>query len=447
MAEQQPPSGARTVLTRLSGFTFLPLIGLVLPLVLLPAMGTVVGPVGWASGISGIAVGSFASAVILWGWNVDGPVAIARATSDAERAAVYGRSIRSRVLLSLLVMPLAMAVAALVSGPDFRGVGAATALATATAGLSPAFYGIGAGRPTLLALYDTLPRALGTIAAVPLVVLTRSLWPYPVTAIVATVVALVLFQRQHAPGERWLPLPLGSVAADLKGQRHTAGYNLAGAAYAVTPVPIAQSTVPGVPSAPLGTTDQLYRYGLFGAIALGNALQAWTLEPGIANRRRRHVAAIWAHLALGVIGLVVLVWLGPIVGDLVSQGAGVPTRDLCFVYGLAFACLSLATPLSRNLLIPAGEQALVLKTTIISAVVGVAAMVFAGLVHDVRGIAIGMALSELAMLVMLLPPALRVLDEVAPPAAGNPAPEPPAPQPSASEASAPEASAPEASDG
>ncbi len=414
MAEAPAPSGAKTVLTRLSGFTILPLIGLVVPLLLLPFMKDVVGAVGWSSAISGMAIGSFAAALIQWGWNVDGPVAIARSTSDEERSAIYGRSLRSRLLLAVVVVPLAMAIAALVSASGFSAAGAATALATATAGLSPAFFGIGAGRPTLLALYDTLPRALGVVVALPFVVLLKSLWPYPAVTVISVVTALVLFHRRVTPGQRWFPLPLGPVIDDLKAQRHTAGYNLAGAAYAATPVPIASATIPGAPSAPLATTDQLYRYGLFGVIALGNALQAWTLEPGIPNRRRRHLAALWAHLALGLVGIAVIVMLGPPVGAILSGGAAVPTRDLCFVYGLAFACLSVATPLSRNLLIPAGEQALVLKTTVIAAVVGVAAMLFAGFVDDVRGIALGMALSELAMLVLLFPPAMRVLNDEIP---------------------------------
>lgn len=403
-------TGPLPVLTRLAGFTVLPLLALVMPLLLMPIIGTLVGDAGWSSALAGQAIGTIASVVVLWGWNVDGTVLIARATSPDARAEVYARSVRTRLLLAAVVVPVAVGAAALVARPGFAGEAVALTVAYALLGLSPAWYGIGAGQPLLLGLYDTLPRFVATVAAAPLLLVTRSLWPFPVLMAATTAVALGLFHRRFASGRPWFPRPLRATLADLAAQRHTAGINLAGQVYAQTPTPIATATLPALASGPLATADQLYRLGLFSAVALGNAFQGWTLEPGVPDRRRRHLAAIAAHAGLGVAGVVVLVVLGPPVGLWLSAGAAPATVTLCFAYGLAFAFLSAATPLIRNLLIPAGRQPLVLRATLAAAAVGLLTMVGFGLAGSAEGVAFGMAASELAMLLQLLPPALRVLN-------------------------------------
>ncbi len=403
--------GALPVLTRLAGFAVLPLLALVVPFLLMPIIGTRVGPEGWSSAIAGQSIGTIASVLVLWGWNVDGTVQIAQAASEDARAEVYARSVRTRLLLSAVVLPLAVVAAALVARPGFGGEAAAMTVGYGLLGLSPAWYGIGAGRPLLLGLYDTLPRFVATVASAPLLLATGSLWPFPVLMAATTAVTLWLFHRRFAPGRPWFPRRVGRTLAELAAQRHTAGINLAGQVYAQTPTPIATATLPALASGPLATTDALYRLGLFSAVALGNAFQGWTLERGVADPRRRHLAAIAAHAALGAAGVVVLVVLGPPISPLLSADAAPATATLCLAYGLAFAFLSTATPLIRNLLIPAGRQPLVLRATLVAAVLGLAVMLACGLAGWAEGVAAGMAASELAMLLMLLRPALRVLNE------------------------------------
>lgn len=403
----------RTVIMRLSGFTFLPLLSLVIPLVLLPVMANVVGSAGWGSALAGQAIGTFASAVVLWGWNVEGPILIAKAVHREERAAVYARSVQMRLLQLVLVSPIALLVAWLVAVPGHAAAAMSMALATTLIGMSPSFYGIGAGQPTLLAWYDTFPRSLAVLVTVPFLMLTQNMWTYPAAQGLTMLVSLVLFHRRYAARHRWLPDLSGETLRQIWAQRRLAGYQLAGQAYAATPTPIANATLPAQ-TGPLATTDQLYRYGLFTVAAMGNAFQAWTLEPTAPNPRRRHLAAVWAHLGLGVIGLLVLVVAGPPVGSLISSGRAPATTELCLLYGLAFVFISVATPFTRNLLVPAGRDRLVLNATIVSAIVGVTTMLVAGRLGSPAGIAAGMAASELLVLLILAPPALRLLNRAAP---------------------------------
>jgi hypothetical protein len=399
----------KTVLVRLSGFALLPLLSLITPLLLLPTVSSVVGSHGVSSVISGQAIGGFAATLLIWGWNVDGPVAAARATTDEERAAIYSRSIRTRLLLLIVVLPATAIVSTLIAihgfGPDAAYMGIANALA----GLSPAWFCIGLGKPRLLALYDTLPRVLATVISAPLIFLTQSLWSYGIAMVLASIVSLTLFHHRYSPSQRWLPRPIRDTLHDLGAQAHTAGISLMGNAYASTPAPIATATSSPIASGSLSTADTLYRFGIFSVTALGNAFQGWTIEPGIAAPYRRHLAAVAAHSALGLAGLAVITTLGPFASSLLFAGKAQATTVLCLYYGLAFFFLSVSTPLIRNLLIPAARQALVLRWTTVSAVFGLAAMLTVGLTGHTTLIPLGMAASEAILCFGLLWPALRCL--------------------------------------
>ena len=399
----------KTVLLRLSGFTVLPLLSLITPLLLIPVISTVVGGDGISSVLSGQAIGTFAATVLMWGWNVDGPVAVARATREDERAHVYARSIRTRLLLLGVVMPASAVVTALVAVPAYRWEAVAMAWAVAFAGMSPSWFCIGLGQPRLLALYDTVPRFLATAATAPILLVTHQLWFYTALVAVASVVALVAFHLKFSPGQRWLPTNARASLRELAAQGRTAGISLAGNAYASTPTPIATASTSPAASGSLATADTLYRFGLFTVIALGNAFQGWTIEHGATNRRQRHLAAIIAHAGLGVIGAVILTLAGPFVSSLLFVGKAQATTELCLYFGLAFLFLSASTPFIRNLLIPAGRQNLVLTWTLVSAGFGVLAMIWAGAAGNAPGIALGMALSEAVLFVTLLIPGWKLI--------------------------------------
>lgn len=399
----------KTVLLRLSGFAALPLLSLITPLLLLPVISSIVGGEGVSSVISGQAIGTFAATVLLWGWNVDGPVAIARAANAHDRGMIYLRSVRTRLLLLVVVLPLAAGFAALVAVPQFRAEAAAMSLAVALTGLSPAWFCIGLGQPKLLALFDTVPRFVATIVAAPVLLLTHQLWHYTALLAFTTIMAMMMFHRRFSPGGQWLPVNAKESLRELKKQGRTAGISLAGNAYASTPSPIATATTSPQASGSLATADTLYRFGLFTVIALGNAFQAWTIEPGASDTRRRHLVAIWSHAGLGVLGAGILTLLGPFASSLLFAGKIQATTELCAYFGISFIFLSASTPFIRNLLIPAGQQPLVLRWTLISAGLGVAVMVFAGINGNVPGIALGMALSEGVLFGALLFPGLKHL--------------------------------------
>lgn len=400
----------RPVLFRLAGFTLLPLLALVLPFLLLPVVSRVVGAAGWSSITSGQAIGIFASTIILWSWNISGPVEIARAGAFPLRAALYSRSVRSRILLAVVVLPVMSVIVALVAREGFRLDAITMAWATALTGFSPAWYGIGTGQPRILAVYDTLPRFFAAIISAPVILLTGQVWTYGLVSVFTTLVALIAFHRRFGEPRTWLPRSPRNVVREIVPTAGTAGINFTGSAYGSSPVPIATATVPSAAAtAGFASADAIYRLGLFTIVALGNTFQGWTLEHDAADPRRRHFAAMAAHAALGLAGGIFLTLFGPWVSGVMFGEAVRADTLTCLFYGVSFFFISSSTPLIRNVLIPAQRQKSVLMWTAVSAVVGVLLMVAAGLAANVPGIALGMAVSEALLFLGLLRPSLRIL--------------------------------------
>ncbi|MGK3957254.1 polysaccharide biosynthesis protein [Arthrobacter sp. R4] len=400
----------KTVVLRLAGFTLLPLLALVLPFLLLPVVSRVVGPDGWSSITAGQAIGVFAATVILWSWNISGPVEIARTAGEQSRAGIYSRSMRSRLLIAALVFPLMSLLVVLIAHDGFRLDAVTMAWATALTGFSPAWYGIGAGNPRILAIYDTVPRFLAAVLSAPLIILSSQVWLYGLISIFTTGIALMAFQRRFGEAGSWFPRNPAKVVREILPGGGVAAISFSGNAYASSPVPIATATIP-VASATAGfsSADTIYRLGLFSIVAVGNTFQGWTLERDAADPRRRHFVAIYAHVLLGALGAAFLTALGPWASGLIFGEALKADTLTSLFYGLSFFFLSASTPLIRNVLIPAGRQRTVLLWTAISAVVGVLLMVAAGVLGNIPGIALGMAVSEALLLLGLLVPALALL--------------------------------------
>lgn len=398
----------KAVLLRLAGFTGLPLLSLVTPFLLIPVVAHVAGAGGWSSVAAGQATGAFGGAVIAWGWNTLGPVEIAQNPAPQHRAEVYRESIRTRLVLSAVVVPFVFALAWSLAAPEHRLDAAAMSMTTTVAGMSPAWFCIGAGKPTLLALFDTMPRVVATVLAVPVILMTSQIWLYGAILVVAVIASLMVFHRIAVPERGRTFASWRGTLKHLRGQFGPAAISLSGTTYAATPLPIGQAFVPSTVMAGFSSADTVYRFGLFSVMALGNTFQGWTLEPQEASPRKRHGAAIASHVVLGVAGAALLTFLGPLATSLIfgaDKSAGMAT---CASYGLSFLFISASTPFIRNLLLPQGRQRLILAWTLISAIVGVTLMFVAATRGWVDGIALSMALSEAILFLGLLIPGLRL---------------------------------------
>lgn len=387
----------RVVFVRLAGFVGLPLISLVTPFVLLPIMARISGAEGWSSVVAGQAVGAFGATVIAWGWGLKGPVEVAQNPDQSFRAELYRESLRSRLALALIVFPVVSVISATIATPEMRLDAVAMSWTTAIAGLSPSWFCIGVGRPVLLALYDTAPRVLATLLAVPIILYTREISLYAPLLVGAVVVSLIAFHFRIVPEGVGTFSQWGRTRITLKEQFSSAVISASGASYAATPVPIAQSFTAPAAAAGFGSADTIYRLGLFSVMALGNAFQGWTLEKDLSSSRMRHRTAVIAHGLLGICGGLFLTLLGPFISEILFGTAVRAPFLTCLFFGVSFLFISASSPFIRNILIPAGRQRFVLSWTFISAVIGVSSMIMAGLAEWSPGIALGMAVSEMVL--------------------------------------------------
>lgn len=261
----------KQLLAKLLGFTGFPLLALAIPIILFPVVARLTDEAGWSSVLAGQAIGTFAGTLVLWGWNIEGPVRIARSAHPTDRAAIYMDSLRTRIVLLIVVVPIVTLLVALVSTPSSFVDALSMALAAMLAGVSPAWFCIGLGKPRFLAQYDTIPRVIATLLATPLLLLTRQIWIFPVLLVLAISLALVLFHRRIGAEGGWLPESISGALKEIRRQLSTAGINVAANIYASSPVPIAAGTrVPDVAAAGFGSADQIFRYGTFAIAALGN---------------------------------------------------------------------------------------------------------------------------------------------------------------------------------
>ncbi len=397
----------RSLMLRLAGFTGAPILSAFAPFIILPVISRVVGPDGWANFSAGQSIGILGMVGVLFGWGIVGPVRVARASDARERVIVLHESIHSRLVTAVIALPVVVGATYVVSGPDYRLESIAIAVAMAAGGFTPAWFCIGEGNPRGLMYFDALPKLAASLVAVPIVALTGAVLWYPVLLagftlpMYAVHARITAFADVRADGMNRQLIPI------LRTLAPTAAIDATGNAYGSTAIPIATAGLSPSDASSFASADRAYRIGILAVVAIANAFQAWVLDPQASDARARNRAAILAHVGLGIVGGASIALLGPWATGILF-GAAVAAQPLpSLLFGVAFLCISSATPLIRNLLIPGHRVKTVLSATIVAAVVGLVVMITGSAIGSPSIIALGVAASELAALVVLAVPAIR----------------------------------------
>jgi O-antigen/teichoic acid export membrane protein len=399
-----------SLLRRFVGFTTIPMVSFVAPLILLPIVSRIGGVDGWASIGIGQSLGGFGAIVTSYGWNVIGSARVAIDRDDETRRTIYAQSLWNRGIVFVFAVAAVGSVAFLISAPEYRWVGALTATASSFGGLSISWFGVGTSSSQLILKYEAIPSALAVLVAIPLLLYSRQLVFFPIVTIVGAVSGLVLmylamYRRQPPPPPR--SLRLGRIFRSNMGP---ALIDATGAAYTSATVPLSSTFGTISDAAGVTSADKVYRLGLMAIMITGNALQGWVLEVSPAEGRiRRQLVGVVTHLLVGLVGLAVLLFGGRLIAGAFLGSHVVPPEQIFVWYGLAYFCVSTSTPLIRNVLIPAGRTRIVLAATVTSAMVGISSMVIFGLVLGSIGVIMAFALSEFIVIAVLTWPATKVL--------------------------------------
>ena len=370
----------------------------------MPLVARLGGPDGWSSIAVAQAIGMFCGVITSFGSNVAGAAHIALAESAIDKLNVYTLSFWSRLPIFIATITAGTVVSWVLSAPGHELDSALMCIGMGIAGLSMAWYGIGSGSPTLLILFEAVPRVGFVIVCIPLMLITGQIFLYPLAVILGTVLGLVLLHRRLFG--RMCPLFPGfrSIGGALSRNAKHAAIDGAGSVYVSAPLPLVGSMAGTIQTASFASSNQLFRYGLFVIVAASNTLQSWVLTPGSKSKAYKHLTAILIHLGIGGCGFLVLYAGGDFLTGILFGPELAGQQTVLFWYGVAYFSVSVSTPLIRNILIPGGRAGSILLTINIAAVVGLAGMLVLGKALGPVGVAASYAASEtLVMLVLAIP--------------------------------------------
>ncbi|SIS16249.1 hypothetical protein [Microbacterium sp. RURRCA19A] len=361
----------KVLLARLLGFGSLPLLASLAPLLLLGVVSRASTLDQWAALNIGQAIGSFATAATMFGWQVVGPPAVALTPSEHGRRTTYASSWWLRLGVFGVVTPAAVALSVVTSPGGTGGLAALMCVAAAMSGLSMTWYAIGVGRARLITGFEVFPRMLSLAVGAGLVAVTREPSWYPAAIVGGIVVALTVFHRRYFSWS--IPPWPGATAlrAAVRTSAPGAGVLMLAGVRSAAPVPAATLVGATGSVAFLASADRLYRYSLFSVSALGDALQNWVLERGGRGRRQR--VALVLHGALGVGGALGLAVLGPWTTGVLWGAHVASPPDFFRGYAVAFFFVSVGTPLVRNILVPRARTGWVLLSDAAGLVCGAGA--------------------------------------------------------------------------
>lgn len=393
---------ASTLRSRLFGFTLIPAIAAVSPLVVLPAVSRSAGEDGWASAIAGESIGTFAAIAVAYGWTTVGPALIANTTDSIRRGRLYRDAVVVRLAMSAIALPLLVVLCFVVAAPGHALLATLMGLQGALIGLSFTWFAVGVGDPRSILFYDAIPRLCVATAAMLAITNGMPVEVYPLAGILVTVIGtsaytLGLLRRYPSP---WPPLRevpgLFRVGAPVALNDGALG------AYSSVPMPLVNTIASGSAAAGFASADKLAKLGQFLPLTLANALQSWTAEVHGDERGKRLRIALLMHGGFGALGAVVLGLAGPPVTALLFGQPAAATLGVCFALGAGFAMFSLRTSMTRHVLFPAGEQKRVMGATLIATAIGVPAMLIGAWAWGPLGVAFGYAATETVSTVLLV---------------------------------------------
>lgn len=399
-------SSVRTLTRRGFGFVAVPIVSLLTPLLVLPLLARAATIDEFASIALGQSVGMVASLALSYGWTVTGPADVAR-VPEHERPGLWLDSVRMRSLaFAVLLVPTA-GIAYLVD-PSRDALAPTMAVALLLAGFSPAWYGIGQGQPSIVILYDAIPRTAGNVVGVLLAVAFDHLYLYAIVLGLFTILPVGVLHRSLTRGlDR---AALGARTVTLRSNLAPTLTELIAGLYSMGSTALVGASVssPQV-IAVFSGAERFTRTGAASIAVTSSVLTAWVAEAKGAVFRKRVGVSLGVHLVLGVAGALALGFLGPAMSALLL---GEPLRmDTAtgFAFGVFFLGWSLETVTARHVLAARRRTTSLLASTIIGSAVGCVAIVVGGQQWGTAGAASGLAIGIFTILAVQMPVAYDVV--------------------------------------
>ena len=304
---------------RLGLFGVSVLLNGVISLITIPIVIAVAGANPWASMATGQSIGNSIGVLVAFGWALTGPASIAMAPVD-RRPGLFLDSLFSRgaILLPLILVQALVTIAIV---PHAKFVAFVAGLGMTLAGVSANWYFTGESRPGRFLLLDTVPRVLGTVSGLLLVVLTDKLLFFALAQLAGSLLALavssyVIFRGQHLDfreAARWR-----NIVARLAEQRH--GVVATGLYAGLTPAILGIVAVAAPASLPLFVlADRLSKFVGMATAPLIQVFQGWVPAASGPELLRRISLSARITVALGLLAGAVYAALLPLFSELLTH--------------------------------------------------------------------------------------------------------------------------------
>ncbi|RLP77809.1 glycosyltransferase [Mycetocola tolaasinivorans] len=378
------------------GFSMLPAITALIPIITIPAITSTTGAAGWVAVAIGQSVGGVGAVVVELGWSAMGSQRVSRQShGNARQNAALALTLR--LVVSLPIAALSGVIAALIS-PEHAAESAGVAMATALAANNLVWFFVGIGKPRLILFTDALPRAILALVSVWAVYATGSLWPYVITLLVANLASVFL----------------GSMALGLR-PRHMAGFTvvrmlvalrfhtvvltarLLSATYIVLPTTLVSLVSPSS-VAVFSAADRLQRMALNALSSLPNTFQSWVGKNQRDERVRRSFLAIAVNTGFGIVAGTLFALFAPWLSHVLFSGVATVEPAFAVVCGFIIltTCISRTT---GGIMLPAlGRMRALTVSAASGLVVGVPTILIGASLFGAAGALIGALISEVTVL-------------------------------------------------
>ncbi|WP_322613551.1 hypothetical protein [Dermacoccus abyssi] len=379
---------------RIASFVLLQGLSALVPLLVLPVINDRVGREGWVSLSIGYGIGAAAATPAAFGWAVLGPHRVAAAT-DETAAAVYLESVITRSVAWVISASVAACAAAALAPGEHVMLAVLMAVAISSWGLTPSWFFIGRGLPSRVAAYETIPRLVSSVAAIPAVSLLNAPLAYPILVLATSLATFcVVTVRLTAPLHGNLALP-PEWRSRLRGHASLSFSALLGTGYTSLVVPIARLAHPGVSAlSDIAVATRIRNMAQMGTASVTSGLQGWASQGDEVDLPRRRRKALLATSLAGVASALFLFLLLPPTAHLLFGDVASVSWTLSFLTALAAIPYAIGSSLSFHVLAPLAMTRTISLSRIAATIIGVPAIVVGAGLGGAEGVLMATCLAE-----------------------------------------------------
>ena len=392
----------RRVLSFTGGYGASVLVSGIISIAVLPAIIILAGETAWAEIAVAQGVAGFAYVLVIYGWGVTGPTTVA-ALAPAERGRFYLDSLVSRSWLFLVVLPPAIVIALFFSR-EYPALVALTVVTGVGSALSGAWFFVGEASPGRYFVIDTIPKSIGTLAGAGLLFLTHDALWFIVVQGLGSAAAIALSTADIARRYPGWARDFGprNAFARLSGQGAAVAMSATSAVYVNLPILIVGFFAGTQATAAYALAERLMRFALMATRPVVQVAQSYVPSPDRQEQIRRARLVTMVGIGMGVLGGLAYAIAMPSIVTLFSGSGLEISYGLSVPLGLALGAMLVSQITGFACLTAFGLTRALATSTIAGAVSGAILLVPLMLIFGTPGIAAGLALSEIIVLVVQL---------------------------------------------